>query len=146
MLESLANTVMSRIEDVLYADSLTQNPSLGIEQLNLSSANSSPPLPLSGMSSPMELEAEALSSSAQTPSAQTPTLSDFIGWSADLGDTGMKKNRSTGSLEAYFKGENDHSCIGILAGITPKGLSYIEKIGSGLRSPTLDINSSRQRY
>ncbi|KAK4343442.1 hypothetical protein RND71_036536 [Anisodus tanguticus] len=48
VLESLANTVMSCIEDVLYADSLMQDPSLAIEKLNLSSADSSPPLPLSG--------------------------------------------------------------------------------------------------
>ncbi|MCD7467160.1 hypothetical protein HAX54_004436 [Datura stramonium] len=136
VLESLANTVMSRIEDVLYADSLTQDPSLEIEKLNLSSADSSPPLPLSGMSTPMELEAEELSSAAQTPSAQTPTLSDFIGWGVELGDTGMKKNHSTGNLEAYFKGGNDYNCIGKLASITPKRFSYIDKIGSGLRSPT----------
>ncbi|XP_015059442.1 rop guanine nucleotide exchange factor 9-like [Solanum pennellii] len=136
VLESLANTVMSCIEDVLYADSLTQDPALAIEKLNLSSADSSPQFPLSGMSSPRELEAEVLSSVAQTPAAETPTLSDFIGWSEELGDTGVKKNRSTGNLEAYFKGENDYSCIGKLASITPKKLSYIEKIGSGLRSPT----------
>ncbi|KAH0774234.1 hypothetical protein KY290_011371 [Solanum tuberosum] len=136
VLESLANTVMSRIEDVLYADSLTQDPSLAIEKLNLSSADSSPQFPLSGMSSPRELETEVLSSAAQTPAAETPTLSDFIGWSEELGDTGMKKNRSTGNLEAYFKGENDYNCIGKLASITPKKLSYTEKIGSGLRSPT----------
>ncbi|KAK6774425.1 hypothetical protein RDI58_029664 [Solanum bulbocastanum] len=123
VLESLANTVMSRIEDVLYADSLTQDPSLAIEKLNLSSADSSPQFPLSGMSSPRELEAEVLSSAAQTPAAETPTLSDFIGWSEELGDTGMKKNRSTGYLEAYFKGENDYNCIGKLASITPKKLS-----------------------
>lgn len=122
---------MSRIEDVLYADSLTQNPSLAMEKLNLSSADSSPQFPLSGMSTPRELEAEVLSSAAQTP-----TLSDFIGWSEELGDTGMKKNHSTGNLEAYFKGENYYNCIGKLACITPKRLSYIEKIGSGLRSPT----------
>uniref|UniRef100_A0A0V0IKA0 Putative rho guanine nucleotide exchange factor 8-like n=1 Tax=Solanum chacoense TaxID=4108 RepID=A0A0V0IKA0_SOLCH len=136
VLESLANTVMSRIEDVLYADSLTQDPSLAIEKLNLSSADSSPQFPLSGMSSPRELEAEVLSSAAQTPAAETPTLSDFIGWSEELGDTGMKKNRSTGNLEAYFKGENDYNCIGKLGSITPKKLSYTEKIGSGLKSPT----------
>ncbi|KAJ8527948.1 hypothetical protein K7X08_015399 [Anisodus acutangulus] len=131
VLESLANTVMSRIEDVLYADSLTQGPSLAIEKLNLSSADSSPPLPLSGMSTPRELEADMLSSAAQTP-----TLSDFIGWSVELGDTGMKKNHSTFNLEAYFKGENDYKCMGKLASITPKKFSYIEKIGSALRSPT----------
>ncbi|XP_060211529.1 rho guanine nucleotide exchange factor 8-like [Lycium barbarum] len=131
VLESLANTVMSRIEDVLYADSLTQDPALAIEKFNLSSSDSSPPLPLSGMSTPRELEADVLSSVAQTP-----TLSDFIGWGVELGDKGMKKNHSTGNLEAYFKGENDYKCMGKLASITPKRFSYIEKIGSGLRSPT----------
>lgn len=136
MLESLANTVMSCIEDVLYADSLTQDASLAIEKLNLSSADSSPPLPLSGMSTPRELEAEVLSSAGQTPAAQTPTLSDFIGWGVEKEGTFMKKNHSTGNMEAYFKGENDYNCIGKLASITPKRFSYIDKIGSGLRSPT----------
>ncbi|KAK4344260.1 hypothetical protein RND71_037354 [Anisodus tanguticus] len=131
VLESLANTVMSRIEDVLYADSLTQGPSLAIAKVNLSSADSSPPLPLSGMSTPRELEADMLSSAAQTP-----TLSDFIGWGVELGDTGMKKNHSTFNLEAYFKGENDYKCMGKLASVTPKKFSYTEKIGSALRSPT----------
>ncbi|OIT01636.1 PREDICTED: rho guanine nucleotide exchange factor 8-like [Nicotiana attenuata] len=133
VLESLANTVMSRIEDVLYADSLTQDPSFAIANQNLS-ADSSPPLPLSGVSTPKELEAEVLSSTAQTPSSRT--LFDFIGWNVELGETGMKKNHSTGNLEAYFKGENDYKSMTKLANITPKKFSYIEKIESGLRSPT----------
>lgn len=61
VLESLAHTIMSRIEDILYADSLTQNPSLpglnrpaeGIEKLNAMEA----PAPM--------------------------TLLDFMGWSLD---------------------------------------------------------------
>ncbi|XP_016540517.2 rop guanine nucleotide exchange factor 12 [Capsicum annuum] len=131
VLESLANTVMSRIEDVLYADSLKQNPPLEVEKSNFSSADSSPPLPLSGMSTPKEQEAEVLSSATQTP-----TLSDFIGWGVEEGDAGMKKNHSTGNLEAYFKDENDYNCIGKLASITPTKFSYIDEIGSGLGSPT----------
>ncbi|CAN4096347.1 unnamed protein product [Withania somnifera] len=131
VLESLANTVMSHIEDVLYADSLTQDPSLAIEKLSFSSADSSSPLPLSGISTPKELEAEVLSSAGQTP-----TLSDFIDWDEEQEDAGVKKNHSTGNMETYFKGENDYNCIGKLASITPKKFSYIDKIGSGLRSPT----------
>lgn len=43
VLESLANTVTSRIEDVLYADSVAQDPSLAMAK----SADSSPQQPLS---------------------------------------------------------------------------------------------------
>ncbi|XVE70430.1 hypothetical protein DITRI_Ditri10aG0072100 [Diplodiscus trichospermus] len=59
ILESLAFTVMSRIEDVLYADSLAQT--------------SSPPA-RSEMSPVTDEDAARLSSS------ETPTLSDFMGW------------------------------------------------------------------
>ncbi|XP_071737247.1 rop guanine nucleotide exchange factor 12-like isoform X2 [Rutidosis leptorrhynchoides] len=60
VLESLANTVMNRIEDVLYADEVAQNSS---------DANGTP-------------------ASSQTPKVEhTSTISDLIGWEADQGDT-----------------------------------------------------------
>lgn len=82
VLESLANTVMSRIEDVLYADSVTQDPSLAIAKWN-PSAESSPQQPLSGMSTPRG-ESEMLSSAAETPTSMT--LSDFMGWNMEQGE------------------------------------------------------------
>ncbi|XP_022752189.1 rho guanine nucleotide exchange factor 8-like [Durio zibethinus] len=79
ILESLAFTVMSRIEDVLHADKLTQT--------------SSPAR--SDMSSNPDEDAARLSAS------ETPTLSDFMGW--DIGST----RSSSRDLEIYFKGDND---------------------------------------
>lgn len=122
MLESLANTVLSRIEHVLYADSLTQDPSLAIAKWNHPLLLS----PLCGLSSPR------LSSAADTPSSMT--LSDFIGWDLDRVETDIKKNNSTGNLEAYFKDATEKS-LAKLANITPKKFSYIDKIECGLTSP-----------
>ncbi|KAJ8562487.1 hypothetical protein K7X08_011778 [Anisodus acutangulus] len=98
VLESLANTVMSRIEDVLYADSVSQDPSLAIAKWN-PSANSSPQQPLSGMSTPKGGESDVLSFAAETPTSMT--LSDFMGWNMEQGEGDIKKNHSTGNLEAF---------------------------------------------
>lgn len=63
VLESLANTVMNRIEDVLYADDLAQD---SLEEDNTKS-------PTSG----------------QTPTrtASSTTISDIMGWEPDQGET-----------------------------------------------------------
>ncbi|KAK4370240.1 hypothetical protein RND71_009715 [Anisodus tanguticus] len=98
VLESLANTVMSRIEDVLYEDSVAQDPSLAIAKWN-PSANSSPQQPLSGMSTPKGGESDMLSFAAETPTSMT--LSDFMGWNMEQGEEDIKKNHSTGNLEAF---------------------------------------------
>ncbi|KAJ8568879.1 hypothetical protein K7X08_032576 [Anisodus acutangulus] len=97
VLESLANTVMSRIEDVLYADSVAQDPSLAIAKWN-PSADSSPQQPLSGMSTPKGGETEMLSSAAETPTSMT--LFDFMGWNMEQGEGDVKKNQSKGNLQA----------------------------------------------
>ncbi|XP_059287636.1 rop guanine nucleotide exchange factor 12-like [Lycium ferocissimum] len=97
VLESLANTVTSRIEDVLYADSVTQDPSLAIAKWN-PSADSSPQQPLSGMSTPKG-ESEMLSSAAETPNSMT--LSDFMGWNMEQAEPDITKNHSTGNLDAF---------------------------------------------
>ncbi|MCE0481623.1 hypothetical protein HAX54_039500 [Datura stramonium] len=97
VLESLANTVTSRIEDVLYADSVTQDPSLAIAKWN-PSADSSPQQPLSGMSTPKG-ESEMLSSAAETPTSMT--LYDFMGWNAEQGEGDLNKNHSSGNLDAF---------------------------------------------
>ena len=100
---------MSRIEDVLYADNLTQT--------------SSPAR--SDMSSTSDEEAARLSVS------ETPTLSDFMGW-----DIASAKSNSS-DLEIYYKSDNDRKMSKPPPSPTPKKASYLEKIENlnGLRSP-----------
>ncbi|XVE98158.1 hypothetical protein REPUB_Repub03eG0081300 [Reevesia pubescens] len=109
ILESLAHTVMSRIDDVLYADSQTQTSSPARSEMSSSSSD--------------EEDAARLSAS------ETPTLSDFMGW--DIAST--RSNSS--DLEIYFKGDNDRKPY--KPSLTPKKTSYLEKLEyfSGLRTP-----------
>ncbi|KAL7592757.1 rop guanine nucleotide exchange factor 11 [Lactuca sativa] len=65
VLESLANTVMNRIEDVLYADDLAQN----------SSENNT-------KSSPSDQ-----TQGNKTPNGTPTTISDIMGWGSDQGET-----------------------------------------------------------
>lgn len=135
VLESLANTVMNRIEDVLYADSLALDPSLAVSKWQPSREASPSPSPSpqrSGLSTPAE-EADRISS-VGTPSSMT--LLDFMGWSLEQGETEIKKNHSYDNLDAYTRDENEKT-MGKPSGINPiKKLSYIEKIEMSLRSPT----------
>ncbi|XP_022755037.1 rho guanine nucleotide exchange factor 8-like [Durio zibethinus] len=111
ILESLAFTVMSRIEDVLYADSLTQTSSASPASSENSSSN--------------EEDAARMSTS------ETPTLSDFMGW-----DIASAKSNSS-DLEIYFKGDHDKKTSKPPLSSTPKKASHLEKLEnfSGLRSP-----------
>uniref|UniRef100_A0A5B6ZN23 PRONE domain-containing protein n=1 Tax=Davidia involucrata TaxID=16924 RepID=A0A5B6ZN23_DAVIN len=124
VLESLANTVMSRIEDVLYADSLAQDPSLALSKRKPSIE--SLPIPISG-SSPGPME------ETETPTSMT--LSDFMGWTLDQGEGEMKKNQSMGNLESNSKDEYEKIMSKPGNIVTSKKFSYIESLG-GLRSPT----------
>ncbi|CAL5443037.1 unnamed protein product [Camellia sinensis] len=131
VLESLANTVMSRIEDVLYADSLTQNPSLALSKRKLSMDS----LPVEGpVSSPSSEDMEKLNSITDTPNSMT--LSDFMGWNLDQGETEIKKNYSMGNLQC-LKEENEKLSKPPNI-VTNKKISYIDKLEAlgGLRSPT----------
>lgn len=125
ILESLAFTVMSRIEDVLYADSVAQNPSLAEASGNYSTDSS----PLTGaVRSPKTME-----------DAETPTLSDFMGWHVDQGETEKKNNISPkGNAEELPKGESEKIMTKLANIVTNKKISYIEKLENlgGLRSPT----------
>ena len=126
VLESLANTVMSRIEDVLYADSLTQNPSLAINKMK--TAIDSSPRPR--MSS-AEDESEK-PTPVGTPGSMT--LSDFMGWNFEAADSDMKKNNSTGNLEKEYEAKVSSKPANVA---TKKKFSYLDKLEwSGLRSPT----------
>ncbi|CAK7337417.1 unnamed protein product [Dovyalis caffra] len=117
IIESLAYAILSKIDDVLYADSLTQSPQ--------SESNQKP-----------EEELDNLSS-AETPTSMT--LSDFMGWKVDQGEANMKKIPSTDKMEKDFKGvKGDQDKINDKPATTPRRLSYLEKLEnlSGLRSPT----------
>ncbi|KAL5835960.1 hypothetical protein ACOSQ4_015457 [Xanthoceras sorbifolium] len=129
IIESLAFTVTSRIEDVLYADSLTQTSPQA-------DSNENPPT-----DSP-ELPVNTSSEEIDKPHSETPnskTLLDFMGWEIDQAETNnIRKNHSTGNIEIYFKGENDTLLSKTPNAVTPKKMSYLERLEnlSGLRSPT----------
>ncbi|XP_059638141.1 rho guanine nucleotide exchange factor 8-like [Cornus florida] len=89
VLESLANTVMSRIEDVLYADSVAQDPSLIVSKRK-PSTNSSP-----------------VTTPRGSFTAETMTLSDFMGWQLDQGEAEMEKNNSESNLDILSNDENE---------------------------------------
>ncbi|KAJ6759449.1 ROP GUANINE NUCLEOTIDE EXCHANGE FACTOR 10 [Salix koriyanagi] len=111
IIESLAYAILSKIEDVLYADSVAQSPQ--------SEANQKP-----------EEELDS-STSAETPTSLT--LSDFMGWKVDQGEA---KTASADSMESSFKGDQDR--IKDKTDTNPKRFSYLEKLEnlSGMRSPT----------
>ncbi|RDX83616.1 Rho guanine nucleotide exchange factor 8, partial [Mucuna pruriens] len=100
VIESLAYTIMSRIEDVLYADSLAKNPSLAVTSRRLSSES----LPVSEQTSPICGDENSNLQSSETPPPMT--LSDFMGWSSTNEGNDMKTS-STGDLEEYMKGKED---------------------------------------
>ena len=136
ILESLAFTVMSRIEDVLYADYVTQNPSqAGCKRNPLRDTSGTPQCttPPDKFSSPKDE-----SYSSETPNSMT--LSDFMGWGLDQGEAeGAKKDLVGVSDEVSTEGGGDlqkHPHMQKIANIvTNKKVSYLENLG-GLRSPT----------
>lgn len=117
IIESLAHTVMSRIDDVLYADSLAQNKEPVLD-------------------SP-KLEGEDMS---DTPNSKT--LSDFMGWDAEPEEPGQNDNLfSTDNTDKYVKSEHETTTVmskHMLSSAPTKKFSYLEKLEnlSGLRSPT----------
>ncbi|KAJ1433969.1 PRONE domain [Sesbania bispinosa] len=115
ILESLAFTVLSRIDDVLQADYQTQNPA-GKRRISVSKP------------SPRE-ETDRSSTEMQG----SMTLSDFMGWDSDQGESDMKKDPL---------GVSDDLCKDIDAKqqklsnvVTNKKGSYLENLGV-MRSPT----------
>ncbi|XP_041005776.1 rho guanine nucleotide exchange factor 8-like [Juglans microcarpa x Juglans regia] len=125
IIESLAFNVLSRIEDVLYADSRTQKL-LQAEPNSNSAVDSSP------------LTREEIDKWCSSEAPNSRTLSDFMGWNWDKGATEMKKNYPTGNVDSYFKEENDRYKSKLGNVVTAKKMSYLEKLEnlSGLRSPT----------
>ncbi|KAL2462672.1 Rop guanine nucleotide exchange factor 12 [Forsythia ovata] len=115
IIESLAYTVLSRIEDVTYADSLTRNPSNGEKKTKLPSAKE-------------EVEKQ---NSAETPTSMT--LLDFMGWTLDRGETDVKND-----LKDDVSKDVDMLPSKLPKVVTNKKLSYIERLENlgGARSPT----------
>lgn len=116
IIESLASTVLSRIEDVIQADSLARK-SQSAEQNTFPS----PRLKIEKTLIPKEDD------SAQTP---TKTLFDFMGWEADNGGAASKKDKQD---EVNMKSLSKPANI-----VTEKKLTYIERLENigGVRSPT----------
>ncbi|KAF6161651.1 hypothetical protein GIB67_017289 [Kingdonia uniflora] len=128
ILESLAFTVMSRIEDVLYADSLTQNPSLA-EATRRPSMDS-----VNGKFLDSGEEIEKLNS-METPSSMT--LLDFMGWHLDQ----EENNNESKKVQEFLKDDDDDDSLSSKHStkiVSSQELSYIEKLTNfrGLRSPT----------
>uniref|UniRef100_A0A7N0VJ84 PRONE domain-containing protein n=1 Tax=Kalanchoe fedtschenkoi TaxID=63787 RepID=A0A7N0VJ84_KALFE len=118
ILESLAFTVISRIEDVLHADTQAQNSSTEKKRDRC-------------LVTPNKAAADD-QSPADGPISTT--LLDFMGWNiADQADTEQKKDSAD---ETNDPGKHTAKVANIST--TPKKVSYIEKLEhlGGLRSPT----------
>ncbi|KAK4391673.1 Rho guanine nucleotide exchange factor 8 [Sesamum angolense] len=134
VLETLANTVMSRIEDVLYADSVAQNPSLAVVKVE----QPTDPMPSPTISNPPNPEEEAaeklLSPAPETPTSMT--LSDFMGWKDDPAEPEVVKSSSTATVEPPVKEAEEDNGAFKYASSTLKKYLYIDKIDmTGLKSP-----------
>ena len=125
MIESLGYTVMSRIDDVLYADSIARDPSLLEQSKKRLSLDVEPVKVLDA-----KVEIEKLNNMEGT---QCMTLSDFMGWQEDQ-EAEVKSGKSSNLADMLHE-----SKLSKLSNIvTNKKVSYIEKLGNlgGLRSPT----------
>ncbi|KAL0899050.1 hypothetical protein Bca101_083011 [Brassica carinata] len=107
ILESLAYTVMSRIEDVLYTDSLALKQTLLAEETSDGGRTTETDSESAGSSNSVE-ENEKLDP------RYSKTLLDFMGWSDNSSKSSDKPTKSPG--------------------LTPKKISYLENL-NGFRSP-----------
>ncbi|KAL8537610.1 hypothetical protein ACS0TY_012655 [Phlomoides rotata] len=117
IIESLASTVLSRIEDVIQADALARK-SQGAELKTVPP----PRLKIEKTLIPKE------DNSAQTPTSMT--LSDFMGWEAENGGAASKKDKQDEvNVKSLSKPAN---------AVTEKKWTYIERLEilGGIRSPT----------
>ncbi|KAA0050788.1 rop guanine nucleotide exchange factor 12-like isoform X1 [Cucumis melo var. makuwa] len=128
ILESLAFTVMSRIEDVLYADYVAQNPSQASGKKNPSREN-----PVSSGTDKFP-PGEETQNAAETPTSMT--LLDFMNWGPDIADNEVKKESppaNSDNLSTEGEVKHVHKLQNIVT--NNKLVSYLENIG-GLKSPT----------
>ncbi|KAG4154582.1 hypothetical protein ERO13_D03G060700v2 [Gossypium hirsutum] len=112
ILESLAHTVMSRIEDVIRADLLTQDP----PESNPTKDDSQP---------------NSVHAGDDSESTNAQTLSDLLTWTTDQNDN---EDQTEPQLETP-KENNDQKHLTKLNMLITKKISYLESLG-GLRSPT----------
>ncbi|KOM27362.1 hypothetical protein LR48_Vigan406s017200 [Vigna angularis] len=119
ILESLAFTVLSRIEDVLHADYLTQNPPPSSRRSISRNTNSK------SEKSPTPKE------EVEKGSSETMTLSDFMGWNSDQGESDLKKDPS----DDFYNDMDNGKPQKLPDIVTDKKVSYLETLG-GMRSPT----------
>lgn len=121
ILETLASTVLSRIEDVLDADYVTRDPShAGHKRNTLKEAPQVPASPREGM----EKNSEDTNASM--------TLSDFMGWGSEQNESAAKKD-PFGSDELLK--DDDRSKQKLTNISTNRKPSYLDNLGA-LRSPT----------
>ncbi|GFP99658.1 rop guanine nucleotide exchange factor 12 [Phtheirospermum japonicum] len=116
IIESLAFTVLSRIEDVMHADSQARSPSEPSKS------------PVRDQPSPTRVSNAKDENSAETPTSMT--LLDFMGWNLENADTDAKKDSQD---DADKKILNKPPNVN-----TNKKVSYIERLENlgGTRSPT----------
>lgn len=117
ILESLAFTVLSRIDDVLQADFQTQNPS-GKRRISVSKASPTP-------------REEIDKGSADLSGSMT--LSDFMGWGSDQPDSEMTKDSF--EISDDFCKDIEVKQQKLPTVVTNKKVSYLETLGV-MRSPT----------
>ncbi|KAH0468284.1 hypothetical protein IEQ34_003317 [Dendrobium chrysotoxum] len=128
ILETLAFTVMSMIEDVLLADQLAQDPSKNSDRKR--SLSDSDWVPLKKLDPKEEMKKVEL---MESPTAIT--LSDFMGWALDQ-ELENEKQQPAGSPEDIL-GLDELKLKKPPNVVTHKKFSYIEKLENlgGLRSP-----------
>lgn len=107
---------MSQIEDVLHADNITRNPFSKDSNRKNNSDTTSGPVKLDPRVELEKLKCQPTSM----------TLCDFIGWQAD--EPEMMKKEMDNFDDGLIKKPH------VVA--APKKFSYIEKVETGLRSPT----------
>ncbi|KAE8688573.1 Rop guanine nucleotide exchange factor 9 [Hibiscus syriacus] len=115
ILESLAFTVLSRIEDVLLADNMSQNPNPQPGKRNNLKNDSQP-------------NSVTTSPRINTEVVRTKTLSDLLTWSLDQNDFDEKAD-ATDEISTDEDGNSEKPTV-----VTNKA-SYVENLG-GVRSPT----------
>ncbi|KAL5975933.1 Rho guanine nucleotide exchange factor 8 [Asimina triloba] len=131
ILESLAFTVMSRIDDVLYADSLTRNQSF-LEASARTSVSDKP------VNSPVKLPSpqEEVEKPNAVGSPKSMTLSDFMGWNEE--PETEAKSQDSNNLEDMLNFPEPKPMKKLAEIVTQRKMTYIERLETlrGLRSPT----------
>uniref|UniRef100_A0A7N0ZUX6 PRONE domain-containing protein n=1 Tax=Kalanchoe fedtschenkoi TaxID=63787 RepID=A0A7N0ZUX6_KALFE len=110
-IESLAHTVMSRIDGVLYADQLVQDSSNKTALMLLSPSSS-------GRTENSDI--------AKSP--RSPSLSHFMGWNGNKGEVETRKNEPKATLIDPSNIENEKIITKIANIVTNMKITYLEKI------------------